>query len=208
MKKLLLFCLVGSFCLPVFSQNPIPKDVRPNPYLYVTDRSILIDRVYPHSEISPVIDDEIIICQTLHPDELLLSIENKTDNTITVMLKNGSLIINGTAYKVLYEMNGYLVNYPIELPPHSVSPGIFVTTSRAMFYPYRLKEAAKKYGIGAPEGVSHLTLEFPIMIDSIRRPYKLEYEIKWIDGKTRRKNGYTKKGLWYFRYNTENPMNL
>lgn len=127
---------------------------------------------------------------------------------MTVMLKNGSLIINGTAYKALYEMNGYLVNYPIELPAHSVSAGITISTSRAMFYPYRLKEAAKKYGIGAPEAVSHLTLEFPIMIDSIRRPYKLEYEIKWIDGKTRRKNGYTKKGKTFFQYDNSNPMNL
>lgn len=131
-----------------------------------------------------------------------------TNDPIIVMLKNGSLIINGTAYKVLYEMNGYLVNYPIEVPPHSIVRGIKIETSRAMFYPYRLKEAAKKYGIGAPEAVSHLTLEFPIMIDSIRRPYKLEYEIKWIDGKTRRRHGYKKNNNWYFRYNTENPMNL
>lgn len=97
MKKLLLFCLAGSFFLPVFSQNSVPEDVRPNPYLYVTDRSILIDRVYPHSKISPVIDDETIICMNVHTDYLFLSIENKMDNPMTVMLKNGSLIINGRA---------------------------------------------------------------------------------------------------------------
>ena len=208
MKKLLLFCLAWSLCPPVFSQNPVPEDILPNPYLYVNDRSMLVNRVYPQSDIAPVVDDDIIICQYLVPDWLSLSVENKTDYPMTVMLKNGSLIINGTAYKVLYEMNGYLVNYPIELPPHSITSGITISTTRLMFYPNRLKEAAKKYGVGAPEAVSHLTLEFPIMIEGEHRPYKLEYEIKWIDGKTRRKNGYTKKGKTFFQYDNSNPMNL
>lgn len=56
MKKLLFFCLVGSFCLPVFSQNPVPENIQPNPYLYVIDRSILINRVFPCSNISPIIE--------------------------------------------------------------------------------------------------------------------------------------------------------
>ena len=65
-------------------------------------------------------------------------------------------------------MNDYLVNYPVNIPPHSGTGIIRIYASRAMFYPYRLKEAAKKYGIGAPEAVSHLTLTFPVQMGDER----------------------------------------
>ena len=210
MKKLLLLCLAWSLCLPVFSQNPVPENVLPNPHLYVIYRYYLINRVFPHSDISPVYDNDVLICQNLSPDNLAITFENKTDQPMTVMLKNGSLIINGTAYKVLYEMNGYLVNYPIEVPPHSAVVGVRVKTSRAMFYPYRLKEAAKKYGIGAQESVSHLSFEFPIMIDGERRFYKFVYETMWISGKYKRQHGYKRdrNQTWFYRYDSNNPMNL
>ena len=98
MKKLLLtLCLVNGICT-AFSGNPIPDDVRPNPFLYIFGSYYLIDRVYPSSDISPLMDDKLLVCQLLNEDHLSISLENLTDDPMTLMLKDGALLINGTAY--------------------------------------------------------------------------------------------------------------